>query len=121
MADIAYARRTISRRPAIPRPLMIHVFRRDCWACRCCGRRTIFYPVMPLLGVIFPEHFPYHPKAHRHYQAPKDGSAATALGHAPPRSRNTQHQSPAHGISKELHEGACGKFCVICDNMTVIC
>jgi HNH endonuclease len=61
MAAIAYARRTMSRRPAIPRPLMIRVFRRDCWTCRYCGRRTIFYPVMPLLGIIFPEHFPYHP------------------------------------------------------------
>lgn len=28
MVDIAYARRTISKRPAIPRPLMIRVFRR---------------------------------------------------------------------------------------------
>jgi 5-methylcytosine-specific restriction endonuclease McrA len=60
MTEIAYARRTLSRRPAIQRPLMIRVFRRDCWTCRYCGRPTIFYPVMPLLGVIFPEHFPYH-------------------------------------------------------------
>ena len=50
MADIAYARRTISKRPAIPRPLMIQVFRRDCWTCRYCGQRVIFYPMMPLLG-----------------------------------------------------------------------
>jgi hypothetical protein len=60
MAGITYARRTISRRPVVPRPLMISVFRRDCWTCRYCGTRTIFYPVMPLLGVIFPEQFPYH-------------------------------------------------------------
>jgi 5-methylcytosine-specific restriction endonuclease McrA len=60
MAGIAYAKRPISRRPAIRRPLMISVFRRDCWTCRYCDRRTIFYPVMPLLGVIFPEQFPYH-------------------------------------------------------------
>lgn len=61
MADIAYAKRAIGRRPSISRLLMIRVFRRDCWTCRYCGRRTIFYPVMPLLGVIFPEHFPFHP------------------------------------------------------------
>lgn len=60
MAEIAYARRTITKRPAIPPPLKIRVFRRDCWTCRYCGRRTIFYPVMPLLGVIFPDYFPYH-------------------------------------------------------------
>lgn len=61
MADLLYARRTISKRPAIPRPLMVHVFRRDCWGCRYCGRQTIFLPVLPLLGIIFSEHFPYHP------------------------------------------------------------
>jgi hypothetical protein len=60
MADIAYARREVSKRPAIPRPAMIRVFRRDCWTCRYCGKRTIFYPVMPLLGVIFREQFPFH-------------------------------------------------------------
>lgn len=60
VAEIAYPRRTISRRPAIPRPLMVSVFRRDCWTCRYCGRRTVFYPVMSLLGKIFPEQFPYH-------------------------------------------------------------
>lgn len=56
----SYPRRTISRRPAIPRPLMVSVFRRDCWTCRYSGRPTVFYPVMPLLGRIFPEQFPYH-------------------------------------------------------------
>ena len=60
MAEIAYARRTVDRRPAIPPSLKVRVFRRDCWTCRYCGRRAIFYPVMPLLGVIFPEYFPYH-------------------------------------------------------------
>lgn len=60
MAEIAYARRTVSRRPAIPPPLKIQVFCRDRWTCRYCGRRTIFYPVMHLLGVIFPDYFPYH-------------------------------------------------------------
>ncbi len=34
MAKIAYARRSISRRPAIPPPLKIRMFRRDCWICR---------------------------------------------------------------------------------------
>jgi 5-methylcytosine-specific restriction endonuclease McrA len=60
MADIAYARRMVKRRPSIPRPLMIRVYRRDHWTCRYCGEPTIFYPVMPLLGFIFPEHFPFH-------------------------------------------------------------
>ena len=38
VADIAYARRTISRRPTIPRPLAIRIYRRDHWTCRYCGR-----------------------------------------------------------------------------------
>lgn len=60
MADIAHPKGEMTKRPPLPRPLMIRIFRRDCWTCRYCGARTIFYPVMPLLGVIFPEHFPYH-------------------------------------------------------------
>jgi 5-methylcytosine-specific restriction endonuclease McrA len=39
---------------------MISIFRRDGWACRYCGKQTIFYPVMPLLGIMFPVQFPYH-------------------------------------------------------------
>jgi HNH endonuclease len=60
MAGIAYRKQAIRKRPSISRPLMVRVFRRDCWTCRYCGGRTVFSPVMPLLGVIFPEHFPYH-------------------------------------------------------------
>jgi len=60
MANIAYTRREVSKRPAIKPSLKIQVFRRDCWTCRYCGQQTILYPVMPLLGVIFPDHFPYH-------------------------------------------------------------
>lgn len=60
MAGIAYPRRAVSKRPTIPPRLKVRVYRRDCWTCRYCGRRTIFYPVMPLLGIIFPDQFPFN-------------------------------------------------------------
>lgn len=60
MASIAYARQVAGKRRSMPRDLMVRLYRRDHWTCRYCGKRTIFYPVMPLLGSIFPEHFPWH-------------------------------------------------------------
>lgn len=61
MMGIAYETVSVRKRPSIPRTLAVSVYRRDCWICRYCGQRTIFYPVMPLLGLIFPQQFPWHP------------------------------------------------------------
>jgi len=61
MTEIAHERVAVTKRPSMPRTLMVSVYRRDSWTCRYCEQRTIFYPVMPLLGLIFPEQFPYHP------------------------------------------------------------
>jgi hypothetical protein len=49
VADISYIRQDVPG-GALPRPLKVRVFRRDCWTCRYCGGRTIFYPVMALLA-----------------------------------------------------------------------
>ena len=87
MEDIAYARRTVSKRPAIPPPLKVRVFRRDCWTCRYCGRRTIFYPVMPLLGVIFPEHFPFHSNWKAGQTHPAVASCTAVADHVVPGSQ----------------------------------
>src|ERR1700722_17978250 len=84
MADIAYARRTVSKRPAIPPRLRIRVFHRDCWACRYCGRQTIFYPVMPLLGIVFPEHFPYHSNWKGGQTHPAVASCTAVIDHVVP-------------------------------------
>jgi hypothetical protein len=61
LSAIAYEKVPVTKRPAMPRALMVRVYRRDCWTCRYCGQPTIFYPVMPLLGTIFPEQFPFNP------------------------------------------------------------
>jgi HNH endonuclease len=84
MAAIAYPRREASTRPGIPRPLMIRVFGRDCWTCRYCGRRTIYSPVMPLLGVIFPEHFPYHPNWKAGQTHPAVAECTASVDHVVP-------------------------------------
>lgn len=75
MTEIAYERVPVAKRRSIPRALAVSVYRRDCWTCRYCGQRTIFYPVMPLLGLIFPEQFPYHPN----WKAGQTHPAITAL------------------------------------------
>jgi 5-methylcytosine-specific restriction endonuclease McrA len=75
MTEIAYARVSVTKRPSIPRTLMVRVYRRDRWTCRYCGQRTIFYPVMPLLGVIFPAQFPFH----RNWKAGQTHPAVAAL------------------------------------------
>ncbi len=39
----------------------LHVFRRDGFQCRYCGRRTVFLPVLRALGRIFPDQLPWDP------------------------------------------------------------
>jgi hypothetical protein len=57
---IAYPRHEVPARPVMTRSLMLTVFQRDHWTCRYCGGRTIFTPVMALLGTMFPDQFPFH-------------------------------------------------------------
>lgn len=52
---IAYPRHEMPARPVMRRALMLTVFQRDRWTCRYCGGRTIFTPVMALLGTMFPD------------------------------------------------------------------
>lgn len=60
LSEIAYERVPATKRRSVPRALIVRVYRRDCWTCRYCGQQTIFYPVMPLLGNIFGEQFPFN-------------------------------------------------------------
>ncbi|MDQ2959802.1 MAG: HNH endonuclease [Candidatus Dormibacteraeota bacterium] len=60
LQPIAYPRHDVPSRPAMPCSVMLAVFWRDHWTCRYCGGRTIFTPVMALLGTLFPDQFPFH-------------------------------------------------------------
>lgn len=61
LAPIAYPPREVPRRPSLSPSGRLAIYRRDGWLCRYCGARTIFTPVMALLGLLFPDDFPYHP------------------------------------------------------------
>lgn len=84
MTQIAYARAPVSKRPPMPRPLLVMVYRRDGWTCRYCGQPTIFYPVMPLLGRIFPEQFPYHPNWKAGQTHPAVAALSSTVDHVVP-------------------------------------
>ncbi len=60
LQPIAYPPHDVLPRPAMPRSVMLAIFWRDHWTCRYCGGRTIFTPVMALLGTLFPDQFPFH-------------------------------------------------------------
>jgi HNH endonuclease len=63
---------------------MVRVYRRDHWTCRYCGKQTIFYPVMPLLGVIFPEHFPFHSNWKAGQTHPAVANCSSVVDHVVP-------------------------------------
>jgi 5-methylcytosine-specific restriction endonuclease McrA len=84
MTEIAYPRAQVTKRPSIPRSVMVKVYQRDCWTCRYCGLRTIFYPVMPLLGLIFPEQFPYHSNWKAEQAHPAVAALSSTVDHVVP-------------------------------------
>lgn len=59
LQPIAYPPRELPRRKPLSRELMVLVFQRDSYCCRYCGGRTILTPVMELLGVLYPDIFPF--------------------------------------------------------------
>lgn len=61
LAQIAYPRRSIPKRPTLSRAVQGRVFRRDHFACRYCGGWLMPAPLMELIGEIYPDAFPFHP------------------------------------------------------------
>lgn len=59
IAQIAYPRREVQRRPSPRRRKQCDVFWRDNFHCRYCGRKTVLSPVMELLAGFFPDDFPF--------------------------------------------------------------
>ncbi len=60
LEPVAFHPYEAAARPALPLAVRISVLKRDGWLCRYCGKRTIFQPVMALLGSIFSNDFPHH-------------------------------------------------------------
>lgn len=58
---IAFRPEEVARRKTPSRAVRAQVFLRDQFICRYCGGKTIFEPVMALVGYVYPELFPYHP------------------------------------------------------------
>lgn len=61
LEPIAYPPRPIARRPTFPLATVAAILKRDRFCCRYCGRKTIPTPIMALLGVLYPQSFPFHP------------------------------------------------------------
>lgn len=59
LAPIAYPPRSVARRRGLSRAVMATVFGRDHFICRYCNGRTILTPIMELLGVVYPDVFPF--------------------------------------------------------------
>lgn len=60
LKPIAYERQEIAKRPGLSRSIQGKVFQRDRFCCRYCGAKLIPAPLMELLGVIYPDEFPFH-------------------------------------------------------------
>lgn len=63
LEPIAYPKREIKRRPALPKAKTARIYRRDHFVCRYCGGRTMFTAVMELLAAVYVDDdiFPFHP------------------------------------------------------------
>jgi hypothetical protein len=61
LEPVAFSPAAVAARRTPPRAARAQVFVRDRFICRYCGGKTIFEPVMALLGFVYPQLFPYHP------------------------------------------------------------
>jgi 5-methylcytosine-specific restriction endonuclease McrA len=61
LAPIAYPLRELPPRPSLPLDLRAKVFVNDRFHCRYCGGKVILTAIMELLGVVYPDAFPFHP------------------------------------------------------------
>jgi hypothetical protein len=59
LAPIAYPPRELRRERKVDRAMMVTVFKRDHFLCRYCGGKTILTPLMELMGVLYPDVFPF--------------------------------------------------------------
>lgn len=60
LEPIAYPPQTIARRPGVPLATAARLFKRDHFCCRYCSGTMIPTPIMALLGVLYPQSFPFH-------------------------------------------------------------
>lgn len=65
LQPIATAPKVIARKRAVTRETSARIFMRDHFVCRYCDGKTVLTPVMELLGVLYPDSFPYESAAWR--------------------------------------------------------
>ncbi|HEX6510108.1 MAG TPA: HNH endonuclease [Chloroflexota bacterium] len=89
----------MASRPALPPATRIQILRRDGWLCRYCGRKTIFEPVMRLLGALFPDDFPHHPNWKNGYTHPAVLTRTAEVDHIVPGSRGGSWTDPENLVA----------------------
>jgi hypothetical protein len=73
---------------------MLEAFRRDGWICRYCGGKTVFFPVMAVLGRLFPQEFPYDSHWGAGSTHPAVIACAAVVDHIEPVSHGGNWQDP---------------------------
>ena len=87
LAPIAFSPRTIERRRTPARRLRAKVFVRDRFCCRYCGGKTLFEPLLRLVGGIYPDAFPWHPNWRGGLTHPAIIARSAVVDHVSPGSR----------------------------------
>jgi HNH endonuclease len=81
---IKYPPRPFAPRRNPSRALRCKVFWRDGFRCRYCGGKTILEPLMALLGLIYPDLFPWHPNWRGGLTHPAVVSRSAIVDHVEP-------------------------------------
>jgi 5-methylcytosine-specific restriction endonuclease McrA len=99
LQPISYPPREVPRRSGTPRRQALEIFRRDGWLCRYCGGRTIFEPMMALIGDVFPDDFPYHPNWKSGRTHPAVAARSAVIDHVDPGSRGGSWTDPENLVT----------------------
>lgn len=59
LRPIAFPPKDVSPKRAVTRQTSARIFKRDHFMCRYCNGKTVLTPVMELLGVLYPNSFPF--------------------------------------------------------------
>jgi hypothetical protein len=84
LEPVAFSPAAVAARRTPPRAARAQVFVRDRFICRYCGGKTIFEPVMALLGFVYPQLFPYHPNWRGGVTHPAVISRSAVVDHVEP-------------------------------------
>ena len=77
----------VAPRPTLNATARVAIWRRDSFCCRYCGVRTIPECVLRLLGLVFPDLFPWHPNWRGGHTHPAIPLLSAEVDHIEPGSR----------------------------------